>query len=626
MDMQVLTGEDTSFLAQQSESDVELILGQMAMVMHNITDLQQDTNDKVAQIENQNWFKRMVNTLFGKNKATRQEIQKNNDKVVTYISQAVAQLFNMNLINERIICSLGNRLNEVYLQVTAMNQELLNAKNEILEIKMVQQQTLEALGSFVDKLNAKIESIDNYHMLIQEIKSGVYNDSSCLYSLCSILSQLDKRQVEDNRKMNLLKDSLKLARIINDDEISLQQYLDDIISLPQEKIGLIYLELSNYRNSFPSNLFLQVIENYHFLSKLERMSKNKGIIIQRILNIFELDSDSSFTTADIAETFIENKRECFVSVEFLHTNDNPQIATTQPQTNEPDTITEEEFWEKLDGISDEEDFAISKYYAEKGYPFAQWSLGNDFHDGVGVAEDIKDAVFWYQKAAEQGYDKAQFDLGFIYYSGQLGEVDYQQAVYWFRKAAEQENADGQCALGNCYYNGDGVDIDIDQAVFWYNKAIEQDHDYAMFYLAKYYYHFVDDTDQAIYWYKRAAELGNDHAMCELANIYYMELDDDAKAIYWYEKAAELGNIEARCELGSIYYYKSDNCVLAIFWYTTAAELGSVKAMCELGSMYCEDMEDYEQAIYWYKKAAELGDEDAKLELERIYYEIGEADQ
>ena len=104
---QLLTGEDTRFLAQQPEYETDIMVGQMTTLMQNITDLQNDTDDKVAQLQNQSWFKRMTNTLFGKNKVTKHEIQKNNDKVVTYISQSVAQLYNMNLINERAICSLG---------------------------------------------------------------------------------------------------------------------------------------------------------------------------------------------------------------------------------------------------------------------------------------------------------------------------------------------------------------------------------------------------------------------------------------------------------------------------------------------------------------------------------------
>lgn len=65
MNTQILTGEDTRFLAQQPEYEVNIMVGQMTTLMQNITDLQNDTDDKVAQLQNQGWFKRMTNTLFG---------------------------------------------------------------------------------------------------------------------------------------------------------------------------------------------------------------------------------------------------------------------------------------------------------------------------------------------------------------------------------------------------------------------------------------------------------------------------------------------------------------------------------------------------------------------------------
>ncbi len=332
---QLLTGEDTRFLAQQPEYETDIMVGQMTTLMQNITDLQSDTDDKVAQLQNQSWFKRMTNTLFGKNKVTKQEIQKNNDKVVTYISQSVAQLYNMNLINERAICSLGNRMNEVYMQVVESNQEMLNMKGQISQIMAVQQQTMEALGAFVNKLNEKIESVDNFHMLISEIQNGMYNDSSKLYNLCSILSQLDKRQMNDNRKMNLLIDTMNKSGIITSDEITVLKCLQEIVALPQEKIGLIYLELCNFRNSFPADLFADMIENYHFLSKMEKMSKKKEVIIQRVIDKYDLDSNAPFSIEDISKSFFENKQACLVDISNIQIsmNDSKSIDSNKKIEN-----------------------------------------------------------------------------------------------------------------------------------------------------------------------------------------------------------------------------------------------------------------------------------------------------
>lgn len=591
MNTQLLTGEDTRFLAQQPEYEVDIMVGQMTTLMQNITDLQNDTDDKVAQLQNQGWFKRMTNTLFGRNKATKQEIQKNNDKVMTYISQSVAQLYQMNLINERVICSLGNRMNEVYLQVTEMNQEMLTMKGQISQLMAVQQQTMEALGAFVNKLNEKIESVDNFHMMISEIQNGMYNDSSKLYNLCSILSQLDKRQMENNRKMALLKDSMEKAGIITEDEITVQECLKEIVALPQEKIGLIYLELCNFRNSFPANLFADMIENYHFLSKMEKMSKKKEVLIQRVLEQYELDPDAAFSIADISESFFENKQECLVNINNLQigVNDASDYSTTDTNADasqesadevvesgyDPDNATAESlrYWaEQGDSLAKEDlgyallfgeeddDFGVpsiekdvheaAKWFeeaAKEGMMYSQKKFADMCYNGVGVQQNYQRAFKWYRKAAEQGYAIAQNELGYCYQNGIGTEENEIEAAKWYRKAADQGNAYAQSNLGYCYENGKGVERNVVEAVKWYRKAAEQGNAYAQDSLGDcYYYGRGVDVDyvEAVKWYRKAAEQEFSAAQYDLGFCYYNgwgTSTDNGSAKFWMKKAAEQGN-------------------------------------------------------------------------------------
>ena len=558
MNTQLLTGEDTRFLAQQPEYEVDIMVGQMTTLMQNITDLQNDTDDKVAQLQNQGWFKRMTNTLFGRNKATKQEIQKNNDKVMTYISQSVAQLYQMNLINERVICSLGNRMNEVYLQVTEMNQEMLTMKGQISQLMAVQQQTMEALGAFVNKLNEKIESVDNFHMMISEIQNGMYNDSSKLYNLCSILSQLDKRQMEDNRKMALLKDSMKKAGIITEDNITVQECLKEIIALPQEKIGLIYLELCNFRNSFPANLFADMIENYHFLSKMEKMSKKKEVLIQRVLEQYELDPDAAFSIADISESFFENKLECLISPEMLRIGENQH-------TEGNSYVKEEESEIDYESLSADELIAL----ANNGDVEAMDTLGAAYEDGeddedfgiLGIEKDLEEAVKWYRKAAEQGYARAQYNLGHCYEYGKGVEKNEIETVKWYRKAAEQGYAVAQNGFGFCYDNGTGVEKNEVEAVKWYRKAAEQGYADAQYCLGGCY--FIENgvkknEVEAVKWFRKAAEQGNADAQYGLGICYYNGYGiyrDKKTAREWFRKAAGQGLEEAIEFLNQNYVFK-----------------------------------------------------------------------
>lgn len=623
MNTQLLTGEDTRFLAQQPEYEVDIMVGQMTTLMQNITDLQNDTDDKVAQLQNQGWFKRMTNTLFGRNKATKQEIQKNNDKVMTYISQSVAQLYQMNLINERVICSLGNRMNEVYLQVTEMNQEMLTMKGQISQLMAVQQQTMEALGAFVNKLNEKIESVDNFHMMISEIQNGMYNDSSKLYNLCSILSQLDKRQMEDNRKMALLKDSMEKAGIITEDEITVQECLKEIIALPQEKIGLIYLELCNFRNSFPANLFADMIEGYHFLSKMEKMSKKKEVLIQRVLDQYELDSDATFSIADISESFFENKQECLVNINNLQigvndTSEDEEAANIWQEYDEA-----EEIGINYNSLSADELIAL----ANNGDVYAMDTLGAAYEFGedkevigvLGIEKDFEEAVKWYRKAAEQGFDIAQDSLGNCYYLGHGVDEDYVKAVKWYRKAAEQGLCTAQDSLGDCYYYGRGVDEDDAEAVKWYRKAAEQGLDTAQHSLGKcYYFGYGVDEDKvkAVKWYRKAAEQGNDDAKTNLGWCYYCGFgvsENVQKAEELLLDAANEDNNLAMLRLGHI---RTDegNVPRAIDWYKKAAEHGRSYANVCIGEIYRNGngvKQNYAKAYDYFKKAANDGEKDAQ---------------
>ena len=83
--------EDVNYLCQQSSGRINIILSGMIALMN-------DTDGKVAMLESQKWFQRMVKTVTGKNKLTQDEIQKNHDKLNAYMSQAIAELYNRNCI------------------------------------------------------------------------------------------------------------------------------------------------------------------------------------------------------------------------------------------------------------------------------------------------------------------------------------------------------------------------------------------------------------------------------------------------------------------------------------------------------------------------------------------------
>ena len=77
--------------------------------------------------------------------------------------------------------------------------------------------------------------------------------------------------------------------------------------------------------------------------------------------------------------------------------------------------------------------------AESGDSFAQFVLGYDYANGIGVAQNDTEAVKWYSLAAEQGDSSSQFNLGVMYANG---DGVYQSKIIahmWWTLSAERGN-------------------------------------------------------------------------------------------------------------------------------------------------------------------------------------------
>jgi len=70
------------------------------------------------------------------------------------------------------------------------------------------------------------------------------------------------------------------------------------------------------------------------------------------------------------------------------------------------------------------------------------------------------------EAAQQGDAKAQFNLAVRYAKGEGVAQDKKEAVYWYRQSAEQGFAVAQLALGKSYLMGEGVPKNEQTAYMW----------------------------------------------------------------------------------------------------------------------------------------------------------------
>ena len=110
---------------------------------------------------------------------------------------------------------------------------------------------------------------------------------------------------------------------------------------------------------------------------------------------------------------------------------------------------------------------LMRQAAQAGHAPAQARLG----EILDKAEEDKEAVAWYRKAAEQGNAAGQFGLGMEYASGEGLPKDLEQARLWVRRAADQSHQSAVETLAMAYRKGGlGLTPDPAEADRWTAKA------------------------------------------------------------------------------------------------------------------------------------------------------------
>ncbi|WP_027216359.1 hypothetical protein [Butyrivibrio fibrisolvens] len=274
--MQYLTDSDYSSITSEPQEKIN-------MIMAGMTSLMDDTNQKVSLLEGQPWFERMCNTITGKNKMTLDEIAANRDKVNGYLSEAISALYDQNMIDHNIMLGLGNKINSLYASQVELKQ---------------------MLGAFVNKLNQKIISIDNFHMLTEEINQHVYTSENRMASICMIVSQLDGRTVNDQRKMDILMRAMEQNGIIVDEEQSFVDFLTDLLSINDSDAGVVAMMLDNSKDEYIVEVANDIIREYYFLPEKIRKMKSKKAIVESILTDKQIDLGYTLASSEIYKTLV----------------------------------------------------------------------------------------------------------------------------------------------------------------------------------------------------------------------------------------------------------------------------------------------------------------------------------
>jgi uncharacterized protein len=238
--------------------------------------------------------------------------------------------------------------------------------------------------------------------------------------------------------------------------------------------------------------------------------------------------------------------------------------------------------------------------AKRGFVAAQYLLATRYATGVGIDKDEHRAIVWYLKAAEQGHAKAYFRLGKLHAAARP-----QAAHSCYLRAAEMGLAEAQLALGHAYAKGLGLPKDDEQALHWYALAADQGMAAAQCALAAQYVngHGVEpDIDIAFKWYRQAA-LQN-YAPAQVA----MEILEA-------QGKAPLGGRQRKAKKKEVAERRQQSQR-----WTEAAQSGDAEVFYHLGLMHEQGLalpQDIEAATEWYQRAARLGDVRSQLALGRL---------
>ena len=159
--------------------------------------------------------------------------------------------------------------------------------------------------------------------------------------------------------------------------------------------------------------------------------------------------------------------------------------------------------------------------AEAGLADAQYTFGNCYFAGRGVALNFALAASWYAEAAAQGLAQAQYNLGVCYEHGMGVAQDAALVASWFAKEAAQGLAQAQYNLGACYADGTGVAQNAVLAASWCAKAAAQGYAAAQCNLGVCYElgrGVVQDAALAASWDAKAAAQGDADAAAAVARF------------------------------------------------------------------------------------------------------------
>ncbi len=253
---------------------------------------------------------------------------------------------------------------------------------------------------------------------------------------------------------------------------------------------------------------------------------------------------------------------------------------------------------------------------------SQILLGYCYQNGIGVTQNLKEAVYWYQQAIDINETQASLHLGLCHERGLGVPKDYDRARLLFQRATDKGIADAQFALARCYFLGRGTTQDPQKGFAHCHAAAQKGSPTATFFMGYFYIlgqFTARDPIKAFKMFHEAAEQGHTHAqyatgLCYAQGQGCQQSKEQASA--WMLKSAEKGYTPAQAWYG-IYCIEQDRNIDAVSWLKLAAHKKDPDAQLAYAFCFLQargvDRDTY-TALKWCRTAAKNGNKRAKSML------------
>jgi TPR repeat protein len=269
-------------------------------------------------------------------------------------------------------------------------------------------------------------------------------------------------------------------------------------------------------------------------------------------------------------------------------------------------------------------------------------MGEAYLMGNGVSRDLKQAVYWYEKAAGMGDPVAQNQIGYLYEVGLGVQKDQVRAVHWYQLSAANGLTNAKVNLAVAYIWGIGTRSDVQMGEKLLHEAAAKGNSVAATYLGDLNYQGIGvpkDESAAEKWYDKAVKMHNylaEYRMGMILSAPTGHRQNIKRALSLLRQSAAAGFVAAMHSAGLLLVNHPEICTShqeALTLLNDAAAAGTWQSSLVLGALARDGKwvpQDDRQAYYHFRAGAIQGGDAAKAlvahDLQVLSTKIGAEEQ